>query len=85
MQHIKRTAIFPLETLSLKRFHTLPNAKSGNDAHNIFFALQNGHTPLMRASLGGNAECAKLLLDRGAQINLQDKVSECLRWDQAIV
>lgn len=28
----------------------------------------------MEASLGAKAECVKLLLDRGAQVNEQDKV-----------
>ena len=36
---------------------------------------QDGHTPLMMASGGGRVECVKLLLIRGAQANLRDKVS----------
>eukprot|EP00731_Ephydatia_muelleri_P011877 Em0006g771a len=34
-----------------------------------------GWTPLMRASSGGHVTCVQLLVDRGAQINHQDKVS----------
>ena len=29
----------------------------------------------MRASVTGNTECVKVLLDRGAEVNLQDDVS----------
>ena len=45
--------------------------------HVFSLLVQNGHTPLMRASLGGKVECVKVLLDHGAQIDLHDKVSEC--------
>ena len=37
--------------------------------------LQYGHTPLILASDGGHVECVKLLLDRGAEANQQNKVS----------
>ena len=37
--------------------------------------LQGGRTSLMEALSGGSIECVKLLLDRGAKINQQDKVS----------
>ena len=42
-------------------------------------SLQDGQsaliTPLLHASLHGHVQCVKALLDRGAQTNLQDKVS----------
>ena len=37
--------------------------------------LQDGYTALMLASGYGHVECVNVLLDRGAQANLQDKVS----------
>ena len=37
------------------------------------FSLQEGYTPLIVASRHGHVECVKVLLDRGAQTNLQDK------------
>ena len=40
--------------------------------------LQFGCTPLIVASGGGHVECVKLLLDRGAQANLQCNVSAVL-------
>ena len=50
-------------------------------------SLQNGDTPLMFASSIGHVECVKLLLERGAQANNQDKVSAvhdvisiCVMW-----
>ena len=44
--------------------------------------LQDGGTPLMAALLGGHIECVKLLLDRGARVNQQDKVIAVLGADQ---
>ena len=38
-------------------------------------SLQYGLTPLMGASSEGRVESLQLLLDRGAQVNLQDEVS----------
>ena len=38
-------------------------------------SLQFGLTALTGASIAGHLECIKLLLDRGAQANLQNKVS----------
>ena len=36
---------------------------------------QNGRTALMYASVKGKVECMRILLERGAQANMQDKVS----------
>ena len=41
----------------------------------MHLTLQNGDTALMLASQAGNLECVEMLLDRGADINMQDKVS----------
>ena len=41
----------------------------------MYKSLQDGQTPLMRASDEGNVGCVKLLLKRGAQVNHQDGVS----------
>ena len=38
-------------------------------------SLQDGATALMKASEAGQVECIKVLLDRGAEVNMQDKVS----------
>ena len=45
--------------------------------------LQIGDTPLMVASRGGHDGCVQLLLDKGAQIDHQKKVSAF--WDQPSV
>ena len=37
-------------------------------------SLQDGQTALMKASEAGQVECVKVLLDRGAEVNMQDKV-----------
>ena len=37
--------------------------------------FQYGETALMKASFSGHGECVKVLLDRGAEVNMQDKVS----------
>ena len=36
--------------------------------------LQDGLTTLIKASQTGKVECVKVLLDRGAVVNMQDKV-----------
>ena len=41
----------------------------------VLFSVQDGHTALMEASSKGHVQCAQLLLDRGAQADIQDKVS----------
>ena len=44
------------------------------DIH-VHLYIQDGKTPLMKASDFGYMECVKVLLDRGAQVSVQDKVS----------
>ena len=41
----------------------------------MHLSLQWGETALMLASKAGKVECVKVLLDRGAEINMQHKVS----------
>ena len=41
----------------------------------MHLSLQGGWTALMMASEAGQVECIKVLLDRGAEVNMQDKVS----------
>ena len=41
----------------------------------MYRLLQDGRTALMRASFGGHNECVEALLQRGAQVKYQDKVS----------
>ena len=41
----------------------------------MHLSLQYGWTPLIEASRGGHNRCVQLLLDRGVQIDHQDKVS----------
>ena len=41
----------------------------------MYFSLQRGQTALMKASLRGHFGCVKLLLDKGANADLSDKVS----------
>ena len=46
---------------------------SHDDMH---LSLQDGWTALMKASEAGQVECVKkVLLDRGAEVNMQDKVN----------
>ena len=49
----------------------------------MHLSLQDGDTPLMAASRGGHVRCVLLLLDKGAQINHQNKVRTF--WDQSSV
>ena len=37
--------------------------------------IQNGWTALMMASMEEHMECVQVLLDKGADVNMQDKVS----------
>ena len=41
----------------------------------VHLYLQNGKSPLMEASSGGHFEIVKLLLDKGADVNVLNKVS----------
>ena len=41
----------------------------------MHLSLQDGWTALMKASEAGAVECVNVLLDKGAQVNMQDKVS----------
>ena len=57
---------------------------------NVFsFLSQNGFTPLSVASQNGHSETVQLLLSRGANVNLQEKVDMLpsiflyLRWKEA--
>ena len=41
----------------------------------MHLSFQAGGTALMRVSCWGRMECVKVLLDRGAEVNMQDMVS----------
>ena len=41
----------------------------------MYFSLQRVRTALMKASLQGQIGCVELLLDKGANADLSDKVS----------
>ena len=41
----------------------------------MHLSFQYGWTALMRASESGHVECVTVLLDRGAEVNMQDEVS----------
>ena len=41
----------------------------------MHLSFQGGGTALMRASASGHMECVTVLLDRGAEVNMQNKVS----------
>ena len=41
----------------------------------MHLSLQDGETTLMKASAAGQMECIKVLLDRGAEVNMQGMVS----------
>ena len=41
----------------------------------MHLSLQLGDTALMKASVAGQVECMKVLWDRGAEVNMQDKVN----------
>ena len=41
----------------------------------MHISLQNGKSALMMASVTWRIWCVKVLLDRGAEVNMQDKVS----------
>ena len=41
----------------------------------MHLSLQEGVTALMRASVAGHMECVQMLLDKGADVNMQSIVS----------
>ena len=41
----------------------------------MHLSLQNGSTALMKASEAGQVAGVKVLLDRGAEVNMHDKVN----------
>ena len=41
----------------------------------MHLSLHEGWTALMMASKAGHMECVTVLLDRGAEVNMQDNVS----------
>ena len=41
----------------------------------MHLSLQDGGTALMKALAAGHMKCAKMLLDKGADVNIQHKVS----------
>ena len=41
----------------------------------MHLSLQDGKTALMKVSEEGHMDCVKVLMDKGAQVNMQDKVS----------
>ena len=42
----------------------------------MHLSLQDGETTLMYASEAGHIECVKVLLDKGAEVNMQPNVSD---------
>ena len=50
----------------------------GGSNYNVYYSLQDGRTALMWASYSGHLECVKDLLDKGAEVNMQSKVSAVL-------
>ena len=45
---------------------------------NKCLSLQEGSTALMRASNAGHMECVTILLDKGADVNIQNDVSDVI-------
>ena len=44
----------------------------------MHLSLQWGKTALMMASEAGHMECIKALMDRGAEVNMQNEVSDVI-------
>ena len=44
----------------------------------MHLSLQDGLTALMRALVAGHMECVQVLLDKGADVNMQRKVSDVI-------
>ena len=62
---------------------TTINLTTHNCACGLIFSLQDEWTALALASMAGHIECVKVLLDRGAQHNHQNKVSAVKDWIRA--
>ena len=48
---------------------------TGDASYDVYLSVQDGRSPLMVASSKGNVKCLQLLLEKGAHVNHQDKVS----------
>ena len=51
-------------------------------SHDDMLLLQNGETALMKASESGQMNCVRVLLDKGADVNIQYNVSAF--WDNQL-
>ena len=40
--------------------------------------LQDHQTPLHRATMRGHTDIVKILIEKGADVNAKDKVSQCI-------
>ena len=47
----------------------------GGTSCDVYLSLQDGQSPLMVATSRGNVQCLQLLLDKGADVSQQNKVS----------
>ena len=47
----------------------------GDASYDVYLSLQYGRSPLMEAASRGNVKCLQLLLEKGADVNQQNKVS----------
>ena len=47
----------------------------GDTSYDVYLCLQNGQSPLMEAASRGDVECIQLLVDKGADVIQQNKVS----------
>ena len=47
----------------------------GDASYDVYLSLQYGWFPLLEAASTGDVECLQLLLDKGADVNHQNKVS----------
>ena len=64
--------VVPVYSITLRCSVCLTLVVLYDDMH---FSLQWGETALMMASKSGHMECVKVLSDKGAEVNIQDKVS----------
>ena len=46
----------------------------------LYHSLQNGNTPLIAASCEGHKDIVEVLLNRGAEVDLPNKVSVCVSY-----